>query len=601
MSKTIDMVGEYIESTAKTYSKWLKESKRELNFTLHDQWRKEDRDAVEREGRPALTFDKVSPIIRLISGYQRQNRQDIKVVGVEGGDDFVAEIMTLLIKNIMTRSYGEYKVSNMFLSGIRTSRGWIEPELDHTDDPVNGIIKLRNDLYYEVFPDPDYTEYDMSDAEFLLKRMKITKAKMINLFPEKEKLISRLRQVASPFDEITVTQENPDTGNYREVGGEPKPSPSERRSLHDLVITWYKKYEKKLYLMDLVSGSVKDVTDQKLTGRDRKNMLAVINRNGPQLAFLQQRVGVPWIAISTGGELFSDNISPLWPHVKTFPLVPYVAAFTPEARTPEKIFQGLVKVLIDPQMEINKRRSQLLNFLGNAPWVGDEKALSAEGWDALEKNASSPRLVLKKRQGFELRREAPVINGQEYLALVREGSDTLKESSGVNTDLLGIENKQTVSGKALGIRQQAGMMVIQDVFDNLRYSRHILGRLLVGMILNSYTPEKVVRVCGERQPVYDEVGNIVDEKGKITYQEAEQVLKNFGMLKYDLAMDESQMSPVMRMAVMDELLNMRKEGIPIPADLVIDASSLPNRDEVKKRIKEEMLQAQQAQQFNQGG
>lgn len=598
------MILESEVEVASVYRKWKKEAKRELDFCLGDQWRSEDKEQLKSEGRPALTFNEIQPVIRLITGFQSQNRQDIKVIGVEGGDEFDAHIFTLLIKNIMTRSYGEFKITKMFRSGIRTSKGWIEPDVVFDEDPISGFIKLRNSLYYQVFPDPDYTEYDMSDAEFVLKRLAMTKSRLLNMFPEKENIIKRLQVTISPFDEITKVEDDPDTGYEQEVDGDNSGVPfnrSERRLLHDLSIYHYKKFVKKLYAIDMISGQFKDVTDQKLSKRDQAQMLDAVNKKEENLVFLSQKIGVPWIAMKSGEELLEDNISPEWPHVKTFPMVPYVASFNPEARRPDKIFQGLVKALIDPQQEINKRASQrlhLVNATANAPWVGDTDALSPEGWQKLEKLGSTPGVVFRKKKGSQLSREFPVPAGQLHAFLIADASDQIKRTSGVNADLLGQSESKTVSGKALQIRQQSGIMVIQDVFDNLRYSRDILGRLLIGMILNNYTPEKIVRIVGEKQLEEDPQTGEISEVGEITTQEAEDLLNNFDMLKYDLAVDETQMSPVMRMAVGEELLALR-DKLPslqtgIADDLIVESTSIPHKKEIIKRIKSALQSQEQA-------
>lgn len=549
MSDTKSLIQDYLQELS-AYRQWYQNAKKSINYCLGDQWKKSDRAIVEGEGRPALTFNKIASIIQTVSGFQRQNRQDIKVVGVEGGDEQIAEIMTLLIKNIMTRNYGEYKVSQMFTDGVMSSRGWIEAGVNYDDDPSVGKIEIFNGMYDELFPDPGYREYDLErDAEFLIKRVRVTKARLLSLFPEKERQIKAIQAGTAKDDFLGVGDVIVEDDR------------SERRQLFTLVICWYKKHEKKKYVVDLLSGESKELAG--MSTRDQRNMLEAI----PTIDIISRRVSIPYRAVMVEDIILEDEISPYWPECKSFPVVPYVAYFNPVGRTPEKVFRGLVSGLIDPQNEINKRRSQLLNVIGNTPWVGDEDALTSAGWEKLEKRAASPRLTLKVKQGRNLQRISPVVSGQEYLYLVQEGSETLKEISGVAGPL--VMQGPAMSGKALAIREQSTITAIQSLYDNLRYSRHILGRLYVGMILNSYTPEKIVRVVGEE---------------KINIQGAEDILNNFDMREYDLAMDETQLSPVMRMAVMEELLGMRQLGIPISDDLVVEASNLPNREEIKARI-----------------
>ena len=46
-------------------------------FYAGNQWSAQDLAKLEREGRPALTINLILPIINLLSGIQRQGRQDV--------------------------------------------------------------------------------------------------------------------------------------------------------------------------------------------------------------------------------------------------------------------------------------------------------------------------------------------------------------------------------------------------------------------------------------------------------------------------------------------------------------------------------------------
>ena len=55
----------------------------------------------EREGRPSLTINKTSGVVKQIIGDQRQNSPSIKVTPVDGDTDpDIAEIFTGIIRNI---------------------------------------------------------------------------------------------------------------------------------------------------------------------------------------------------------------------------------------------------------------------------------------------------------------------------------------------------------------------------------------------------------------------------------------------------------------------------------------------------------------------
>jgi hypothetical protein len=52
-----------------------------FSFYAGNQWSAEDLAKLQREGRPALTINLILPIINLLSGIQRQGRQDVSAAG----------------------------------------------------------------------------------------------------------------------------------------------------------------------------------------------------------------------------------------------------------------------------------------------------------------------------------------------------------------------------------------------------------------------------------------------------------------------------------------------------------------------------------------
>ncbi|MHC4773353.1 MAG: portal protein, partial [Planctomycetota bacterium] len=63
-----------------------------FRFYTGDQWSAADMEKLQQEKRPALTINLVLPIINLLSGIQRQGRQDITVVARKGGYGKLASV-----------------------------------------------------------------------------------------------------------------------------------------------------------------------------------------------------------------------------------------------------------------------------------------------------------------------------------------------------------------------------------------------------------------------------------------------------------------------------------------------------------------------------
>jgi len=572
MATTLAKIKDWHKEATSKWSKWKVQSEEDFAFAQGEQWKVETKAQVESEGRPAYTFNEIRGVIKLIVGYQRQNRQDIKIVGVEGGDDLTAEIMTLLIKNIVSKQNAEYKFSDCFSDGVKCSRGFLEIEIDYEEDILNGIITFHHRSPFEIKVDPYSVEYDLSDAEYVIREISnLTKDSLLSRFPDQE-------------DKI-----NEATG---------KPDPDSDKNRWTLVECWYKKYTKVKFLVDTQSGDIEE-----LSGKESKAEIKQMLKITPNLKLHERRIPKIKIASVVNEVLLQDDDSPYYPHLKTFPFIPYIADWSPSATKHEQRCQGVTTALKDPQKFINKQISMglhIVNTSANAPWVGDEDALDEDGEAHLKQFGSRPGVYIKKKHGTELRRETPVPGTLSTFILSDKGSDMIKRISGANADLLGQQDVKSMSGKALSIRQQQGIITIQEIFDNLRFTRHIEARVLIGLILTSYSPEKVVRVCGEDAFITEEEKQQIAENPEAinvsdtALQRAGEILKNIDMTRYDIAIDEISSSPTMRAATFLTMMEMKEKGFEtITEEDLIEASDLPNKAKILARIKKQAEQPQQ--------
>ena len=154
--------------------RWVKEAEEDFEFAVGKQWDKADLHKLEKRGIRGLTINKIQPNLFLISGIQRQNRADYRAFP-EGEEDTVkAEVATVLLKNSLKQSMGEYKLSEIFEDGLICGEGWLQPYVDYTYDLINGDLKLKKQNPLNIFVDPNCNEYDLSDAEYGIKSDAVT-------------------------------------------------------------------------------------------------------------------------------------------------------------------------------------------------------------------------------------------------------------------------------------------------------------------------------------------------------------------------------------------------------------------------------------------
>ncbi|MBK8652106.1 MAG: hypothetical protein IPN23_10440 [Elusimicrobia bacterium] len=167
------------------------------------------------------------------------------------------------------------------------------------------------------------------------------------------------------------------------------------------------------------------------------------------------------------------------------------------------------------------------------------------------------------------------------------------------------------SGRAIALRQKQGLLMVQELFDNLSRTRQIAGRFLLSQLGEIYDTETAKNVLGQAfleksfpplmlanpqtgqpEPMTDEDGQPMSYDDGMAEVAIAEVLKG-DLWKYDVNVGESVSSETIRMAQMAELKEFAAAypGL-IPPEVLIDQSQLPR--ETKERVTQSIKQAQAA-------
>lgn len=629
---------------------WLDEAKKDFEYALGRQWDQKDVLELEQIGVKALTVNKIRPVINLLCGLESQNRTDTRAFP-EGQEDSVsAEIATSLIKNVQKTSGSGFKVSDQFEDSLICGEGYLEPYLDFTYDLLNGELKLKKLDYDQIFVDPDSREYDLCDAKFVCKvTYGLTKDEIKSLYPEKEKEIDKITDGVLNLDAIGT-----ETIGSTEVQRQGYPSGwmDEDAGLNDhgfdLLEHYYKKYMPIYYVMDLKLGTVKETQDKaeadayesaanemekaRIDARIASGEVLEPGEGSPTVKVIKRVRPEIWVCAVVGSNPEAIYNGPAWsfPRWKSYPFIPnYCHRKRNKLDKSERHlqYQGIVRSLKDPQFEFNKRRTQELRHLNqsaNSGWQVEEGQLSNQQETTLQKMGSAPGVIVTRRQGTPpLEKIIPTPLSQGHAQLAAEHTQDMKEISGVNADLLAMQDGGQASGRAISLRQRQGLVMVQKVFDNLGQTKWVLGKFILTQLGAIYDIDKAARVLGQAflnerfqrpkvmvvndpvtgqqvpQPVIDPMtGQPVMEFDQEAAMEAiNKVLKDAELGRYDVAISESATNETVRFGNYMTLLEMAGKGIPIPPDVLVDESMLSegSKEKIKRSVQEQKILAMQAQ------
>lgn len=581
------------------YKDWDGEAKEDYKFGLGDQWTEEDRQALKEAGRPCLTFNRIRSLVNIISGYQRENSARIKV-NPEGGEDRIfSEVMDRGIKAVDKWSHLSYKMGYWFDDGCYCGKGWLEAVMKYDRDPIRGELDFKQRSPYQIRVDPECCEYDINEsAGWVIKTVRLTKENLKSLYPKKAKWIDGfVKDLDDPvlngagvLSEAEGSPTDDDYGNSPAMSSTKVSADSTESDLpQDGKFTvkeyWRPKMIQKFFVINKESGDPKKFDDE-------ASAQAFATEQGEQFKVIKRSVKEMWVAAMVCGYVMQDDKSPFEPYYSGYPFFRFLADWAPNADSEVLRTQGMVRPLKDPQREKNKSKSSYLHILStqsNSGWVGDEDALTPDGWKALEALGSKPGITIKKKTGKELREIQPKGVSQGQLVREEKAEQEFTLISGINPDLLGFQD-QTQSGKAISLRMKQAVLALVRLFSNYRYSKEIIGKFILDMMPLLFDSKKLSRVLGP-----DYMAKAVDPQkypNGLQIGNLDAFLHMVADERYDVAVTEADQNATVRYEIFQEMTELLKAGAPIPITLLVDYMDLPNAEEVKQEI----MKQQQAQQ-----
>lgn len=552
-----DVVKDFGESYERAYQLWntyYAEAYRDLSYYLGNQWSLEELSYLNNQRRSAYTYNKIRRIINLIQGYQRKNRLSTIISPVEDSSDLTAEIFTDTIQHVMNYSDGYSVISDAFKGALTTGISFVSPYIDYRDDPVSGDIKFHLDEWNAVILDPFFTKKDLSDCTFVARRKFLSRTDVISLLPDKEDVIRALPW-GSRDDKFTYMP-------YARQWGMQK--------LLNYTEYWRTRWETKEVLVDMESGETREWDGDKKRLRLYRQMF-------PQVEVVKKPVKSVELGIIVEGELLYYGQDP--GGLSDYPFVPFMATFEPSYDLYTWKIQSLVRLIRDPQTELNKRRSKMVDVVDsqlNSGWIAKTGAVTNNA--SLFKSGYGQVIFLKpEAQMTDIQRIEPPNIPPSFFQLEGEFAKDMIENVGISPENLGMAENDNIetAGVLAKMRQAAGLVNLQDLFDGLRDSQKLLGRKVLKLIQKNYTPEKI-KLITKKDPTPE--------------------FYSGAFAKYDVAVEEGILTDTQRQSQFVQLMALKQTGVAIPDDLIIKNSNLHGKAALQEHLQQQQQAVQQAQQ-----
>jgi len=504
--------------------------------------------------RRQFNFNRIRRVINMVSGHQRKNRNSTIVTPIENGDELTADQFTKILMWLNSQEGVLETISESFHGALVTGMNLLQVWVDYRNDPISGNVKVDNCSYNSFLIDPYFKKADLSDCNGIWRRSYLTKQGIMSLLPSYADDISGLPTNNKQDGKFQFMPENYNYG---------------MKNLMTYDEFYYRDFRKQKMLVDTQTG---ETFEWKTDNDDDLKQFLNLYR---QITVLDQEIPTVNLAIVVQGKVFYDGANPLG--VDVYPFIPVLGYYNPQMPYfPDRI-QGMVRGLRDAQYLYNRRKGIELDIL--------ESQINS-GFKYKENALVNPKDVFMSGQGrgLALKETALMTDVEQIIApqvppsmlqLSEVLGREIQEISGVNEELLGsaLDDK---AGILSMLRQGAGLTTLQGLFDQLDYSQKLLGRLMIKIVQNSFTPGKVKRILNE-------------EPAPQFYNKA------FGT--YDCAIEEGFNTSTQRQLQFAQLLHLKEVGVPVPDTALIEAATVQDKRKLTEALEKQAQQAQEMQQM----
>ena len=204
---------------------------------------------------------------------------------------------------------------------------------------------------------------------------------------------------------------------------------------------------------------------------------------------------------------------------------------------------------------------------------------------------------------------------QGHAQAAAENEKDMKEVSGVIPDLLA-NDSQSQSGRAILLKQRQGLVMVQEYLDNYAETKKTIGRFILSQLGETFDVQKAMRVIGEQYFKNDQAfhGPVMGPDGvpmvnpmsgqletdvdfNLVSQVVGRVLEDTTLGTFDVSVGEGTYNETIKMANYTSLLELVEKGFPVPPEVIIQESNLPesSKNKILQAVSKQQLEAENVQ------
>lgn len=544
------------------HEEWVQKAAIQFNYWQGKQWSSTDLAKLELAGRPALTLNVVESLIRAMAGMQCALRNDARFMPTgDGADANSARVMDAVWLHVQQRNQFDFLETDVYIKGLIMDRAYYDVRMDWTSG-LTGHVVITSPRSQDIILDPTIDTYSPTTGNWpqVIKRRFVSVQDVESMYgKEAARAVARTQMPEwYEYEDSFMSQQMGNLPYYR-YG-----LPDDDKRIRGYLLTerQYAVWKKKDVFVDVNTGDTSEIPESW-----SRNRVARALEQFPELSTMRKNVRTIRWSVCCESETLHDEDSPY----NDYTIVPYFPTFV------DGVAKGAVSSLIDPQNMFNKVSSQelhIINTTANSGWKVKQGSLKNMSVEELENVGARTGFVAELDAIENMEKITPNQVPQGHDRISFKADQIMRNLAGVSNQARGFA-REDVAGEAILANQAATDVNSALWLANLHRSKQLLVERTVDCVRNFYTETRTIMI--NRGSVY---------KPNIETVTVNQPMDE-GMVMNDITRGEytTALVPAPTRATMSEadfkmLLELRKLGIGIPDELLIELSPAANKGKI---------------------
>lgn len=547
-----DSEEDYLEAARKDYDLDITadnfnriEAIEDKKFAAGEQW--DPIVLAHRQGLPCLVFNTVPQFTAQLVGDWRTNRNGVKVVPSENGDQGVAEVRSDLIRAIENDSRATRVYDGAFESAVQCGDGAFQITVEYAaDDVFDQVIRVRpiDDCLAVVW---DRTSLDPTgrDATHCFVDEPMTRRDFEKIWPDHDPSTMSTTYQADLRGTGWVSDDTVRvTAHWRMI---------ERDRLLCLFDDGYVTY----------------------LGDGNNELSELVSKHGPVKKSRVAPVRFAQMHLITG---FCILAGPFEYKLSRLPVIRMVGRVVNV--NGRRTRHGLVRFMKDAVRLKNFWRSVAAEQLGYAPkavWIASEDAVEGREDEFRKAHLKRDPLLIYNSGAEPPQRVDPPAIQQALLNESQINTQDMKDVTGIHDASLGINGNET-SGRAIMARQREGDVASLTYYDNGNAAILEGGDVMNQLIDQIYDSTRVLRIIGEDESAKLQKINDPFDPSSVDLSTG----------KYDVAITTGPSYTTRRVEAADAMMQAIQvwpQMITVAGDLIAQAQNWPGADQLAQRLR----------------